>query len=56
MDIYERLREILDSHPSTAPKAKSIDEILRILFTRCWIRPRLRVLFIRATTARRRLT
>ena len=33
MDIYERLREILDSHPSTAPKAKSIDEILRILFT-----------------------
>jgi Fe-S-cluster-containing hydrogenase component 2 len=33
MDIYERLREILDSHPSTAPKTKSIDEILRILFT-----------------------
>jgi ferredoxin/predicted transcriptional regulator len=33
MDIYERLREALDSHPSTAPKAKSIDEILRILFT-----------------------
>ena len=33
MDIYERLREILDSHPTTAPKAKSIDEILRILFT-----------------------
>jgi len=33
MEIYERLREILDSHPSTAPKAKSIDEILRILFT-----------------------
>jgi len=33
MDIYERLREVLDSHPSTAPKAKSIDEILRILFT-----------------------
>jgi Fe-S-cluster-containing hydrogenase component 2/DNA-binding transcriptional ArsR family regulator len=33
MDIYEQLREILDSHPSTAPKAKSIDEILRILFT-----------------------
>jgi Na+-translocating ferredoxin:NAD+ oxidoreductase subunit B len=33
MDIYERLREILDSHPSTAPKAKSIDEILRTLFT-----------------------
>ena len=33
MDIYERLREILDSHPTTAPKAKSIDEILRTLFT-----------------------
>lgn len=33
MDIYERLRNILDSHPSTAPKTKSIDEILRILFT-----------------------
>ena len=33
MDIYERLREIMDSHPSTAPKTKSIDEILRILFT-----------------------
>ena len=33
MDIYERLREVLDSHPSTAPKAKSIDEILRTLFT-----------------------
>jgi Fe-S-cluster-containing hydrogenase component 2 len=32
MDIYERLREILDSHPSTAPKAKSINEILHILF------------------------
>jgi Fe-S-cluster-containing hydrogenase component 2 len=33
MDSYERLREILDSHPATAPKAKSIDEILRTLFT-----------------------
>jgi Fe-S-cluster-containing hydrogenase component 2 len=33
MDIYERLREILDSHPSTAPKTKASDEILRILFT-----------------------
>jgi hypothetical protein len=32
MNIYERLREILDSHPSTAPKAKSIDEIMHILF------------------------
>ena len=33
MDIYERLRAILDSHPATAPKAEAIDEILRILFT-----------------------
>jgi len=33
MDVYEQLRQILDSHPSTAPKTKSIDEILRILFT-----------------------
>jgi Heterodisulfide reductase, subunit A and related polyferredoxins len=33
MEIYERLREILDAHPATAPKAKSIDEILRTLFT-----------------------
>ncbi|MDD5167206.1 MAG: 4Fe-4S dicluster domain-containing protein [Syntrophales bacterium] len=33
MDHYETLREILDAHPSTAPKAKAIDEILRTLFT-----------------------
>ena len=33
MDVYEQLREILDSHPATAPKTKSIDEILRTLFT-----------------------
>lgn len=33
MNNYEQLREILDSHPATAPKAKSIDEILRLLFT-----------------------
>ncbi len=33
MDIYDRLREVLDAHPSTAPKAKAIDEILQILFT-----------------------
>lgn len=32
MNFYEQLREILDSHPSTAPKADAIDEILRILF------------------------
>jgi Fe-S-cluster-containing hydrogenase component 2 len=33
MNYYERLREILDAHPATAPKTKSIDEILRLLFT-----------------------
>jgi Na+-translocating ferredoxin:NAD+ oxidoreductase subunit B len=33
MDIYESLREVLDTHPSTAPKARAIDEILKILFT-----------------------
>ncbi|NLI70385.1 MAG: 4Fe-4S binding protein [Firmicutes bacterium] len=33
MDIYEQLREILDSHPATAPKSKYLDEILRIFFT-----------------------
>jgi predicted transcriptional regulator len=33
MNPYERLREILDAHPATAPKAESIDQILRILFT-----------------------
>jgi Na+-translocating ferredoxin:NAD+ oxidoreductase subunit B len=33
MDIYERLREALDSHPATAPKARSIDDILHLLFT-----------------------
>ena len=33
MNNYEQLREILDSHPSTAPKGDAIDEILRILFT-----------------------
>lgn len=33
MDVYERLQEILDSHPSGAPKAAVFDEILRILFT-----------------------
>jgi Na+-translocating ferredoxin:NAD+ oxidoreductase subunit B len=34
MDIYEQLRQALDAHPSTAPKAAAIDEILRLLFTR----------------------
>lgn len=33
MNVYEKLRELLDAHPSTAPKAESIDEILRLLFT-----------------------
>lgn len=33
MEIYERLREILDAHPSGAPKSKAFEEILRILFT-----------------------
>ena len=33
MNNYERLRDILDAHPATAPKAKSIDEILKLLFT-----------------------
>jgi electron transport complex protein RnfB len=33
MDVYEKLREILDIHPSGAPKSNALDEILRILFT-----------------------
>ena len=33
MDTYERLQEILDAHPSGAPKSAAFDEILRILFT-----------------------
>jgi ferredoxin len=33
MDVYETLREILDAHPSGAPKSKAFDEILRFLFT-----------------------
>ncbi|OHD69586.1 MAG: hypothetical protein A2W19_00840 [Spirochaetes bacterium RBG_16_49_21] len=33
MEIYEQLREVLDSHPATAPKSKAIIEILGILFT-----------------------
>ncbi len=33
MDVYEKLREILDVHPSGAPKSKVFDEILRTLFT-----------------------
>jgi len=33
VDVYERLREILDAHPAGAPKSKAFDEILRTLFT-----------------------
>ncbi|TFH38567.1 MAG: hypothetical protein E4G96_10300, partial [Chrysiogenales bacterium] len=33
MEIYEQLRDILDSHPSTAPESPAIIEILKILFT-----------------------
>jgi electron transport complex protein RnfB len=33
MDTYEQLQEILDAHPSGAPKSAAFDEILRILFT-----------------------
>lgn len=33
MDIYEELRDVLDSHPTTAPKTDTIIEILTILFT-----------------------
>jgi electron transport complex protein RnfB len=33
MDGYEQLREVLDSHPATAPKSKVIIEILKTLFT-----------------------
>ena len=33
MDVYEQLREILDTHPSGAPKSAAFDKILRILFT-----------------------
>ena len=33
MDVYERLREILDAHPTGAPPSPVFDKILRILFT-----------------------
>ncbi|HPL63237.1 MAG TPA: 4Fe-4S binding protein [Syntrophales bacterium] len=32
MGLYEKFREILDVHPSGAPKSKAFDEILRTLF------------------------
>lgn len=33
MDFYNRLREMLDTHPAGAPPSAYIDRILRILFT-----------------------
>ncbi len=33
MDMYEKFREIIDTHPSRAPKSKVFEEILRTLFT-----------------------
>lgn len=33
MDVYRNLQEILDVHPSGAPKSDYLDEILTILFT-----------------------
>ncbi|MCX5825364.1 MAG: 4Fe-4S binding protein [Deltaproteobacteria bacterium] len=33
MDSYEKLRLLLDAHPSGAPKSESFDEILRLLFS-----------------------
>ena len=33
MDHYEKLRLLLDAHPSGAPKSEKFDEILRILFS-----------------------
>jgi Fe-S-cluster-containing hydrogenase component 2 len=33
MDMYEKLRQILDTHPSGAPKSEAFDKILRLLFT-----------------------
>ena len=33
MEPYEKLRELLDAHPSGAPPSKAFDEILRVLFS-----------------------
>lgn len=33
MHVYEQLREVLDTHPTTAPKSDTIIEILKMLFT-----------------------
>ena len=32
-DVYERLRQVLDTHPSGAPKSAIFDRILRMLFS-----------------------
>ncbi len=33
MDMYEKLQEMLDTHPSSAPRSETFQEILRMLFT-----------------------
>jgi Na+-translocating ferredoxin:NAD+ oxidoreductase subunit B len=33
MEMYEQLGDVLDSHPTTAPKTETIIDILKILFT-----------------------
>ena len=33
MDVYETLREILDAHPTGAPRSPVFEKILRMLFT-----------------------
>ncbi|MBN2397787.1 MAG: 4Fe-4S binding protein [Deltaproteobacteria bacterium] len=33
MNVYEELRQILDAHPSGAPKSNAFDEILKTLYT-----------------------
>ena len=33
MDVYERLREILDAHPTGAPRSPVFEKIVRMLFT-----------------------
>jgi len=33
MDVYEKLRQLLDAHPTGAPESESFNEILRFLFT-----------------------
>jgi ferredoxin len=33
MDVYEKLREVLDAYPTGAPESAVFDKILRILFT-----------------------